>query len=190
MASFRKNKMNEEILSKKHSFLNKDIVEINIDERNIIRSNNDIIIGKSSGINEKANDADDDKPPYPKKRWSRVLIVDDVPMNRKMLKRLFATRFDECEEAGDGQIAVDMVKEAMARGKTYDIIAMDYQMPFMDGVSATSYLRRLGYRGHIIAVTGNALSEDVNSFLSSGADIVLTKPLSIASFDNYMASIS
>ena len=139
------------------------------------------------GINEKEED-DNVAPRIKLSNFRRVLIVDDVAMNRKMLKRLFVTRFEECDEAGDGQQAVDMVKESIASGSSYDIITIDYQMPVMDGVTATSIIRKLGYKGQIIGVTGNALSEDVNSFLSNGADTVLTKPLSIAAFDKYMNS--
>ena len=43
-------------------------------------------------------------------------------MNRKMLKRLFVTRFEECDEAEDGQQTVDMVKEAIASRLNYDVI--------------------------------------------------------------------
>ena len=124
--------------------------------------------------------------PMKSRKFSRVLIVDDVAMNRKMLKRLFVTRFEECDEAEDGQQAVDMVKEAMASGINYDVITMDYQMPVMDGVTATRNIRKLRFHGQIIAVTGNALSEDVSSFLSNGANSVLTKPLSIEAFDKFL----
>ena len=59
--------------------------------------------------------------------------MSEEAMNRKMLKRLFVTRFEDCDEAEDGQQAVDMVKEAMALGVNYDVITMDYQMPVIDG---------------------------------------------------------
>ena len=135
-------------------------------------------------IDEKKDD--DSATPINPRRWRRVLIVDDVPMNCKMLRRLFSNRFEECKEAENGKAAVDMVREAMASGVSFDVITMDYQMPVMDGVTATRCIRKLGYKGLIVAVTGNALSEDVNAFLSNGADIVLTKPLSIAVFDEYL----
>ena len=141
------------------------------------------------GINEKEED-DYVTPRIKLSNFRRVLIVDDVAMNRKMLKRLLVTRFEECDEAEDGQQAVDMVKESLASGVNYDVITMDYQMPVMDGVTATSNIRRLGYKGQIIAVTGNALSEDLNAFLSNGANIVLTKPLSITAFDKYMNTLN
>ena len=121
--------------------------------------------------------------------FRRVLIVDDVAMNRKMLKRLFETRFEQCHEAEDGQQAVDMVKEALASGVNYDIITMDYQMPVMDGVTATKLIRKLGYKGQIIGVTGNALQGDIKAFISNGASIVLAKPLSITTLDDYLTTV-
>ena len=125
---------------------------------------------------------------YSLRNISRVLIVDDVAMNRKMLKRLLVTRFEECKEAENGQQAVDMVKDTMLSGLIYDVIMMDYQMPIMDGVTASSSIRKLGYRGHIIGVTGNALQDDVNLFLANGADKVLTKPLSVRTLDEYLST--
>ena len=122
-------------------------------------------------------------------RKSRILIVDDVPMNRKMLKRLVMDRFDECLEAENGQQAVDMVKDAMESGMSYDIVAIDYQMPVMDGVTATSMMRAIGYTGRIIGITGNAMQEDLNSFTSSGADVVLTKPLSAAKIAEFFTTL-
>ena len=121
---------------------------------------------------------------------NRVLIVDDAPLNRKMMRRILESRFDNLAEAENGQQALDMVRASLEQGEDarYDVITMDYQMPVMDGVTATRHIRQLGYTGQIIGVTGNALAEDVNTFLSSGADVVLTKPLTIAAFDEYLNS--
>ena len=97
-------------------------------------------------------------------------------------------RFDECLEAENGQQAVDMVKDAMESGMSYDIVAIDYQMPVMDGVTATSMMRAIGFTGRIIGITGNAMQEDLNSFTSSGADVVLTKPLSAAKIAEFFTA--
>ena len=148
---------------------------------------NDVVIEASH--NDKIIESKDDTMKKAKRKGC-VLIVDDVPMNRKMLKRLLAARFDECLEAENGQEAVDMVKEAMACGKSFDFITMDYQMPVVDGVTATCSLRKLGFKGQIIGVTDNALSEDVDTFLANGANFVLTKPLSIQKLDEYIDTVS
>ena len=118
----------------------------------------------------------------------RVLIVDDVALNRKMLRRVLDNRYD-CSEATNGQEAFDMVQATMrgggggsggeGDGSYYDVITMDYQMPVMDGVEATKRIRQLGYIGVIIGVTGNALQEDVDTFLRNGANTVMTKPISM-----------
>jgi CheY-like chemotaxis protein len=50
-------------------------------------------------------------------------------------------------------------------------------MPRMNGVVATQLLRHAGIRLPIIAVTGNALAEDVQAFMMAGAEAVLTKPV-------------
>ena len=121
-------------------------------------------------------------------KYKKVLIVDDVAMNRKMLRRVLESRFDIVEEAGDGQEAVDMVRAAQIHGgdALYDVITMDYQMPVMDGVTATRILRDLGYDGAIVAVTGNAFPADVQRFILSGANEVFIKPLDLKKFDTFL----
>ena len=122
----------------------------------------------------------------------RVLVVDDVPMNRKMLRRWLESRFDVCAEAENGQQAVDLVREAFIQERIpyYDLITMDYQMPIMDGATAIRHIRQLGYQGVIVAVTGNAVDEDIRLLLSSGANRVMTKPLCISIFDEFIVSIN
>ena len=179
----------------KHELMNDDdCIKAKVDHDEIIllneKSSIDIncnakSIRNSNLLNESSSATEDDN-----RRYNRVLIVDDVPMNRKMLKRLLIGRFYECFEAENGQQAVDMVKESIDMGIDYDIITMDYQMPVMDGVTATRCIRKLGYKGQIIGVTGNALLEDVNSLITNGANVVLTKPLSIAKFDEYLSTLT
>ena len=56
-------------------------------------------------------------------------------------------------------------------------------MPVMNGVEATRVLRSRGFTLPICAVTGNALTEDVDAFLAAGANEVLTKPVSKAKLE-------
>ena len=75
----------------------------------------------------------------------KVLVVDDSDLNRKMIcKALVATKEFQCEQAVDGSVAVQMVKSNLSG--QYDIILMDYQMPVMDGPTAISEIRKLGYK--------------------------------------------
>ena len=116
----------------------------------------------------------------------KVLVVDDAAMNRKMLVRLLEGSCEGTDVAEDGQIAVDMVKRSLEEGQPYSLITMDYQMPNMDGPTATKLIRELGFVGPIIGVTGNALHADQNVFIASGANRVLTKPVD---FDTLMDAL-
>ena len=121
-----------------------------------------------------------------------LLVVDDSKLNRKMTcKTIQQYRpSTHCDQAEDGLEALRLVKEKIeeraafqSEGKDYhgdyDVIIMDYQMPVMDGPTAITEIRSLGYTGLIIGLTGNALNDDVQTMLFSGADKVLTKPLDI-----------
>ena len=108
-----------------------------------------------------------------------VLIVDDSHLNRKMMtKLLHGEGIFTCEDVDDGEAAFEIMKNTERRN-AFDIILMDFMMPKMDGPTATKAIRELGYTGLIFGVTGNALEEDIEHFLSSGADRVLTKPLDV-----------
>lgn len=52
-------------------------------------------------------------------------------------------------------------------------------MPVMTGIEATRLLRQTGYTGPIVGVTGNIMQEDVDLFLSAGANEVIGKPLKL-----------
>jgi len=118
------------------------------------------------------------------KEEAAVLIVDDSAANRKMLGRLMRGRSAVCEVAEDGQEAVDRINQMKKDNITlYDIILMDWEMPRMNGPTATKTLREIGYQGLIIGLTGNTGSEEVKEFISHGADHVLCKPLEIEKYD-------
>ena len=114
----------------------------------------------------------------------RLLIVDDSRLNRKMMCRLLSNRSEVCDEAEDGLDAVKMVEQAMKNDTAYDIILMDYMMPIMDGPTAAKEIIALGFTGTIIGVTGNALPQDVNVFLTHGASQVIIKPFDVQIFDD------
>ena len=112
-----------------------------------------------------------------------ILVVDDVASNRKMLNRLLQDRCEYTIDATNGQEAVTIIRDALSQGRHIDIITMDYQMPVMDGPTATRRIRELGYKGIILGVTGNALADDINKFIACGANKVLIKPLNVLAFD-------
>jgi CheY-like chemotaxis protein len=112
-----------------------------------------------------------------------LLLVDDSAPNRKMLVRLLSAKGYVCEQAEDGAVAVRKYVEMVERGEPPDAILMDYEMPVMNGPSATARLRELGCACLIVGVTGNLLPQDVAFFKESGADAVLPKPIVLEDFE-------
>ena len=110
----------------------------------------------------------------------RILIVDDAISNRKLLHRILTKHGHECDQAGNGREAVDRVVHSLEEGHPYDTILMDYEMPIMDGPTASKVIRcDLGCDAFIVGTTGNVLPEDVKYFKSCGVNNVLGKPFQI-----------
>ena len=104
----------------------------------------------------------------------RVLIVDDHPVNRQMLRLLIEAAGCEAVEAGDG---LEAVVQATVGG--FDLILMDVRMPRLDGLEATRRIRGLSSVGEvpILAVTADAMPEDAARCLAAGMDAHLAKPI-------------
>jgi len=113
----------------------------------------------------------------------RVLIVDDVLSNRKLLRNHMRKLFSHIDEAEDGAQAVACVKRAVEQRRDYDVIFMDFVMPNMDGPTATAEIRGLGYVGAVFGVTGNALTSDIQLFIERGANNVFLKPVDMVVLD-------
>lgn len=113
----------------------------------------------------------------------KILVVDDAKTNLKLLMRLLTKHGHICEGAEDGQIAVEKAQEAMNAGDEFDAILMDYQMPVMDGPTASTKLREIGCDAFIVGVTGNVMPEDVRFFKDAGANTVLPKPIKLSDLD-------
>ena len=137
----------------------------------------------SSLLNIQAHEANS-VPEQPK----RILVVDDVGSNRKMLIRILTSKGYVCEQAEDGQQAIDVYRASLASGLFFDAITMDFEMPVMNGPTATGHLRAMGCTVPIIGVTGNMLPDDIKLFKSHGANEVLGKPVSIVKFQELMRS--
>ena len=118
-----------------------------------------------------------------------ILAVDDSGPSRKVLCRLLHARGLSVQEAVDGREAVTKVATSMHSGMPYDMILMDYQMPVLDGPSAAKEMRGMGYTGIIVGVTGNALALDIDTFKSSGANHVITKPFNMGAFEQIISGM-
>lgn len=105
-----------------------------------------------------------------------VLVVDDVKTNLLVTRRLIERMGIEADLAECGIEAIQK-----ARGKSYDLILMDCQMPEMDGFEATriiqSEARSKGQMPVIIALTAHAMEEHVKESFSKGMDEHISKPI-------------
>jgi signal transduction histidine kinase/CheY-like chemotaxis protein/PAS domain-containing protein len=102
----------------------------------------------------------------------RILLVEDVDVNRLIVTALLEDSNCEIDEAENGKISVEM-----ARKEHYDLILMDMQMPVMDGLTATRLIRDFDKRTPIIAMTANAFREDADACLEAGMNAHIAKPL-------------
>ena len=110
-----------------------------------------------------------------KKRSAHVLIVDDCPVNRKLVRTLLTRAGIRVEEATDGERAVSLVS-----AQRFDLVLMDIRMARLDGIEATKRIRALEhgrYRTPIVALTAHALPNEREQFIRTGMDDCLTKPV-------------
>jgi PAS domain S-box-containing protein len=106
----------------------------------------------------------------------RILLAEDNMVNQKVALRVLQKFGYRADVAGNGIETVEAVKR-----QPYDIVFMDVQMPEMDGLEATRYIRAEKVQGslHIIAMTANASKEDREECLAAGMDGFISKPVRI-----------
>jgi len=107
----------------------------------------------------------------------RVLVADDVPQNLELLQLLMARRGHTMTAASDGALVVEL-----AAREQFDLILMDFQMPTIDGLSATRLIRAQAEaagrpRTPIIAMTASVLAEHRRASVDAGMDGFASKPV-------------
>jgi signal transduction histidine kinase/CheY-like chemotaxis protein len=106
-----------------------------------------------------------------------ILLVEDNIINQKVASLTLKNMGFDADLANNGKEGFDKFV-----ANDYDIILMDIQMPVMDGIEATGKIRDYEYEHNvfrpvkIIALTANAMKEEVKSYLEAGMDDVITKP--------------
>lgn len=104
-----------------------------------------------------------------------ILIAEDNLMNQRLIMRIISKLGYQADLANNGQEALDMVLE-----KDYDLILMDVQMPELDGIQTTKIIRqRYGPSPLIMAMTANAMNEDIERCMNAGMDDYISKPLDV-----------
>jgi osomolarity two-component system sensor histidine kinase SLN1 len=124
----------------------------------------------------------------------RVLVAEDNQINQevvlRMLKledvygrltlmfiRVTANDVIDVTLAKDGQEALDIVRDSMAKGDRFDLVFMDIQMPNLDGIQSTKLIREMGFSAPIVALTAFAEESNMKECMESGMDFFLPKPI-------------
>jgi PAS domain S-box-containing protein len=111
---------------------------------------------------------------------SRILLAEDHDINRELIGEMLARCGQEVDLAHDGNEAIVMVIDQVMRGRPYDLVLMDVQMPDCDGLAATRAIRDEGIGPGllpVIALTANAFPEDVAAARAAGMQGHLAKPV-------------
>ena len=102
----------------------------------------------------------------------RILVVEDMPQNRRLLVRSFLAVGFEMQEAENGQSAIDLWQSWKPH-----LILMDMRMSVLDGYAATRQIKAAeNCETIIIAVTANALDEEQTAIFAAGCDDLLREP--------------
>lgn len=102
----------------------------------------------------------------------RILLVDDSDDNQMLIGHFVKMAGADVQLASDGETAIQMALKS-----NFDVILMDIQMPGMDGVEATTRLRRCGFAKPIIALTAHAMLAEKERCLAAGCNKHITKPI-------------
>jgi signal transduction histidine kinase/ActR/RegA family two-component response regulator len=118
----------------------------------------------------------------------KILVAEDNLVNQRVVKTLLERRGHTVELADTGAAAVEKASE-----QSFDVILMDVQMPEMDGMEATRFLRRQdAYRGvhtPIVMLTAHAMQGDRERFLAAGADGYVTKPIQMEQLEAEIGAV-
>jgi len=145
-------------------------------------------------IDTSVNDATNAEPEIPieteRLKKSRVLLVEDNEFNRMVAVDTLEEMLPGIliEQAYNGQEAVEKI-----RNKPYDFVLMDIQMPVMDGLEATHYIRKKlsppASNVCIIAMTANVLQENVKEYADAGMNAYVSKPFKVEELLQKMSAL-
>ncbi len=104
---------------------------------------------------------------------TRVLVVDDNEMNRKVFVSLLKSSRIEVVQADSGRACIECM-----RMQDFDVVFLDHMMPELDGIETLHQLQQEGLcRMPVVALTANAVSGAREMYLAEGFDEFLSKPI-------------
>jgi CheY-like chemotaxis protein len=119
-------------------------------------------------------------------KHKRILVAEDNQFNRILLEMIFQKNHFSYSMAVNGIEAVER-----AEAEDFDLILMDIQMPEMDGIEAMKQIKQKEHKHQppILAVTANAIKEELDDYLHMGFDDYLTKPFDEEQLLNKMIGV-
>jgi PAS domain S-box-containing protein len=124
-----------------------------------------------------------------KRAGLRVLVAEDNDVNQLVAKRIF-------EKLGHKVTVVDNGREAVSavQSRQFDLVAMDVQMPVMDGLDATVAIRgweeKVGTHVPILAITAHAMKGDSERCLAAGMDGYVSKPIRTQELERAISEVA
>ena len=112
----------------------------------------------------------------------RILVCEDSDSIAQIIVMVLEKKGAVVEHASNGLVGLQRCQALKEKGKSFDLIIMDMQMPVMDGYKAASQLKARAINSPILALTAQAIKEDKSKCLAAGCDFYLTKPIDIAGF--------
>jgi PAS domain S-box-containing protein len=116
-----------------------------------------------------------------------ILIAEDNEVNQVVIQKMIEKLGHKTTLAQNGKEAIEAVKR-----QAFDIIFMDIQMPWMDGLTATKFIHEWTKgknRPYIVAVTAHAIKGDSEKYISEGMDAYISKPISLNEISEIIARI-
>ena len=110
---------------------------------------------------------------------ARILVVDDVPANVKLLEARLSAEYFDVLTAANGAEALDLVRKLRP-----DLILMDIQLPQVSGLEVTRWIKDDPELRAIpvVAVTAFAMKGDEERIREGGCEAYLSKPISVGKF--------
>lgn len=126
--------------------------------------------------------------PTPPSNQFRILVIDDEPANRLILRRLLNAVGYEVVEAVNGSTGISQLLESRA-----DLVIVDMEMPVLNGTETIAAIRQLPQSPlsevPIVAASGNPTQEMQDSALAEGANIWMTKPFDFSQLQKHIAQL-
>ena len=103
---------------------------------------------------------------------AKILIVDDEPRIRELIREHLQYAGYVCEEAGDGSAALSLLS-----GGGFDLVILDVMMPFMDGMTCLREMRARHINTPVIILTARGEEYDIDTFFAAFRSALLPLPV-------------